>query len=58
METITFNYKTKVEQFKEQFPGLYAEIYQLGYMDATKAMMTDDDHYEDSYDDYGDDTPF
>lgn len=54
METITFNYKTKVEQFKEQFPDLYAEIYDLGYMDATKAMLTDDNHYEDSYDDYND----
>lgn len=54
METITFTYKTKVEQFKEQFPDLYAEIYQLGYMDATKAMLTDDDHYEDSNDDYDD----
>lgn len=38
METITFTYKTKVEQFKEQFPTLYAEIYQLGYMDATKSL--------------------
>jgi len=47
METITFTYKTKVEQFKEQFPDLYADIYQLGYMDATKAMLSEDDHYED-----------
>ena len=54
METITFNYKTKVEQFKEQFPYLYAEIYQLGYMDATKAMMTDDDYYDNPIDDYHD----
>jgi len=33
METITFTYKTKVEQFKEQFPELYQEIYNLGYAD-------------------------
>lgn len=27
METITFNYKTKLEQFKEQLPELYQELY-------------------------------
>ena len=58
METITFTYKTKVEQFKEQFPDLYAEIYQLGYMDATKAMLTDDDHYENPHDDYDGENPY
>lgn len=58
METITFNYKTKVEQFKEQFPELYADIYQLGYMDATKAMLTDDDHYEDERNYDEDNNPF
>lgn len=49
METITFTYKTKVEQFKEQFPSLYAEIYQLGYMDATNTLMSspEDDSYVD-----------
>ena len=31
METITFIYKDKVEQFKEQFPILYQEIYNIGY---------------------------
>lgn len=33
METITFIYKDKVEQFKEQFPELYLEIYNVGYTD-------------------------
>jgi hypothetical protein len=31
METITFTYKTKIEQFQEQFPELYREIWNLGY---------------------------
>jgi hypothetical protein len=53
METITFTYKTKVEQFKEQFPSLYAEIYQLGYMDATNTLMSSPED-----DPYIDDTPF
>ena len=53
METFTFTYKTKVEQFKEQFPSLYAEIYQLGYMDATNTLMGSPE------DDYSnDDSPF
>lgn len=64
METITFNFKTKLEQFKEQFPSLYAEIYQLGYMDATNTLMrsSEDDSYDDAnlffYDNYGDDNPY
>ena len=33
METINFIYKSKVEQFKEQFPELYLEIYNVGYTD-------------------------
>jgi len=33
METITFIYKDKIEQFKEQFPELYLEIYNVGYTD-------------------------
>jgi len=53
METFTFTYKTKVEQFKEQFPSLYAEIYQLGYMDATNTLMSSPED-----DPYIDDTPF
>ena len=53
METITFNYKTKVEQFKEQFPDLYAEIYQLGYSDAEKAIDTAD-YFNNPIDDYYD----
>jgi hypothetical protein len=47
METITFIYKSKVEQFKEQFPSLYAEIYQLGYMEATTASMYNDEPNDD-----------
>lgn len=50
METFTFTYKTKVEQFKEQFPSLYAEIYQLGYMDATNTLMSSPE--DDLCDDY------
>ena len=44
METFTFNYKTKVEQFQEQFPELYQEIYNLGFMDSR--------HYEDNFIEY------
>lgn len=47
METITFIYKSKVEQFKEQFPSLYAEIYQLGYIEATTASMYNDEPNDD-----------
>ena len=50
METFTFTYKTKVEQFKEQFPLLYDEIYQLGYMDATNTLMSSPE--DDLCDDY------
>ena len=41
METITFTYKTKVEQFKEQFPELYQEIYSLGYKDGMDKVYSD-----------------
>tara|TARA_R110000868_G_scaffold221042_1_gene472487 strand:+ start:1465 stop:1638 length:174 start_codon:yes stop_codon:yes gene_type:complete len=38
MQTITFIYKDKVEQFKEQFPILYQEIYNIGYQDGCYSM--------------------
>jgi len=46
METITFIYKDKVEQFKEQFPELYLEIYNVGYTDgrATEQYQYDDEN--------------
>ena len=46
METITFTYKTKVEQFKEQFPELYQEIYDLGYADGQAYGHYSEDPYE------------
>lgn len=46
METITFIYKNKVEQFKEQFPELYLEIYNVGYTDgrSTEQYQYDDEN--------------
>jgi hypothetical protein len=51
MESITFNYKTKVEQFKEQFPLLYDEIYQIAYKEAMDNQQYDfrDDYQDDDY---------
>lgn len=49
METITFTYKTKLEQFQEQFPELYKEIYDLGF--------TDGCYYEDNSREYDEDYP-
>jgi len=46
MKTITFTYKTKVEQFKEQFPELYQEIYNLGYADGQAYGHYSEDPYE------------
>ena len=48
METITFTYKTKVEQFKEQFPELYQEIYNLGYADGQAYGHYSEDPYVES----------
>lgn len=49
METFTFNYKTKVEQFKEQFPELYQEIYNLGYIQGCGDNHYSDDNYEEPW---------
>jgi hypothetical protein len=63
MESITFNYKTKVEQFKEQFPELYLEIYNIGYTDANINEQYQDEYkynydYQNEYDfDYQDVIP-
>lgn len=54
METFTFNYKTKVEQFKEQFPELYQEIYNLGYSNGYGAKYYSDDLPIDYHEDYPD----
>jgi hypothetical protein len=48
METITFTFKTKVEQFKEQFPELYQEIYDIGYTDGQANNQYGEDPYEGS----------
>lgn len=39
METINFIYKSKVEQFKEQFPELFMEIYDIGYIDGRTSVQ-------------------
>lgn len=51
MESFTFNYKTKVEQFKEQFPLLYDEIYQIAYKEAMDNQQYDfrDDYQDNDY---------
>lgn len=54
METINFIYKSKVEQFKEQFPELYLEIYNVGYTDgrSTEQYQYDADMGPDDNDYY------
>lgn len=66
MESFTFNYKTKVEQFKKQFPLLYDEIYQIAYKEAMDNQISnnqdnydydDENHYYEDYEDHPDAIP-
>jgi len=57
MEEIKFMFKTKLEQFEEQHPELYKEIYNLGYEKGRKDEFDSIYHYDIDYDHIDQDTP-